>query len=772
MLTARLQRLIETVKELPPEDQDRVAAALQIVLQHSPAPSNGVRPAATKTFELVTEHSTDALESSLEPAIDRGRWVGQEKAARQAAQAAQELAEQVAQQLDRIFEGIADGLVVYDSEGRVVRTNAAARRLLGLDAAPPDYARMSAPKRAVLFEARDDQGRLLTPEEWPLVRVLSGQVVSGPDTRDVRLRTLDGRDVDVTTSAAPLRDGDGRLVGAVTILHDRTERTRLVREREEALRRSEEWFRTMADTAPVMLWVAGNDALVTFVSAPWLQFTGRRLEQELGHGWADGVHTDDYQRCLETYLTAFQARERFMMEYRLRRSDGEYRWIVDNGVPRFAPDGAFLGYIGSAIDITERHQLIRERAEQAAQLDRIFDQIAEPLLVYDAHGQIVRMNAATRRLLGLDVAPPDYYQRPHLDRLSLYGLRDGQGHPLAPEDTPHARALRGEVLTGVDAMDLQVHTLDGREVEVLLSAGPLRDREGHIIGAVASAIEMTERNRLARAEQEARANERAAHEVIEHLDTFISMAGHDLRTPLTISTLQLRLAHTKFARAIASVHQGQEGYDNSAQAELLAQATASLEAAEQSHHRFRRMVELLLDVSRARTGTLQLQKHPCHLEVLVRECVEEQRLLSPGRTFALDLAVTQPVVVNADADRISQVLTNYLINAIRHSPEGQPIEVGLRLEGEMARVEVRDYGPGIPPKQQEAVWERFRQLQALPEEPGLGPGLGLGLYIVRMLVDLHEGQVGVVSTPGAGAAFWFTLPLASGALGQTAAPPS
>jgi PAS domain S-box-containing protein len=692
-------------------------------------------------------------------AIDRARLFEREQVARREAEASQAAAEQIAQQLDRIFEGIADGLVVYDAEGKVVRTNIAARDLLGLEAAPSEYVRLAAPDRAVLFEARDEQGDLLAPEEWPLIRVLSGRVATGSDARDIRLRTLDGRDVDLTTSAAPLRDGDGRLVGAVTILHDRTERMRLEREREEALRSSEEWFHTMADTAPVLLWVAGTDTLVTFVNAPWLHFSGRSLDQELGNGWADGVHPDDYQRCLETYLTAFQARRSFTMEYRLRRYDGEYRWIVDSGIPHFAPNGSFLGYIGSAIDITERNQLERERAEQAAQLDRIFDQIAEPLLVYNAQGQIVRMNAATRRLLGLDAAPPDYYQRSQRERLSLYQLRDGQGRPLAIEDAPHVRALRGEVLTGADAMDLRVHTLDGREMEILLSAAPLRDREGNIIGAMASGIEMTERNQLAREREEARANELAAREVIQRLDTFIGIAAHDLRTPLTVSTVRLQMARRKVARAVAGAQQ-----TNSEQAEALTQAEAAMEVANQSHRRLKRMVDLLLDVSRAQTGTLQLQWSACHLDVLVRDCIEEQRLLTPRRTFSLDLAASLPVVVNADADRICQVLINYLTNAIRYSPEDKPIGVALQVIGEVARVAVRDHGPGIPPAEQAVIWERFAQAQD-QRELGSNPGLGLGLYIVRTLVELHGGQVGVASTPGGGATFWFTLPVAPGSDG-------
>jgi len=121
----------------------------------------------------------------------------------------------------------------------------------------------------------------------------------------------------------------------------------------ERLRESEERFRSMADTAPVMIWVSGTEKLCTFFNKVWLEFTGRTMEQELGDGWAKGVHPDDLDRCIAIYSESFEARRSFKMEYRLRRADGECRWILDEGVPRFTPDGTFAGYIGSAIDITE-----------------------------------------------------------------------------------------------------------------------------------------------------------------------------------------------------------------------------------------------------------------------------------------------------------------------------------------------------------------------------------------------------------------------------------
>ena len=129
---------------------------------------------------------------------------------------------------------------------------------------------------------------------------------------------------------------------------------------ERAFRESEKRFRLMADTAPALIWMAGPDKLCTYFNKPWLDFTGQSIDSELGNGWTAGVHPDDLQRCVDTYTRSFDGREEFRMEYRLRRYDGEYRWIVDIGVPRFDQDRSFIGYIGIGIEMTER-----KRAEEA-----------------------------------------------------------------------------------------------------------------------------------------------------------------------------------------------------------------------------------------------------------------------------------------------------------------------------------------------------------------------------------------------------------------------
>lgn len=124
----------------------------------------------------------------------------------------------------------------------------------------------------------------------------------------------------------------------------------------------EEQFRMMADSAAVLIWISGTDKLCYYFNAGWLGFTGRTLEEEYGNGWVENVHPDDVERCLETYLHSFEQRMAFKMEYRLKRHDGQYRWLLDNGVPRYTAAGEFAGYIGSCIDIEDM-----KRAEQYMQ---------------------------------------------------------------------------------------------------------------------------------------------------------------------------------------------------------------------------------------------------------------------------------------------------------------------------------------------------------------------------------------------------------------------
>jgi signal transduction histidine kinase len=141
--------------------------------------------------------------------------------------------------------------------------------------------------------------------------------------------------------------------------------------------------------------------------------------------------------------------------------------------------------------------------------------------------------------------------------------------------------------------------------------------------------------------------------------------------------------------------------------------------------------------------------------------VDGQREAEPQRSIRFQHPHNGSVLVYVDAGRIEQVVTNFLTNALKYSPADRPVEVRVEVEPHQARVWVRDQGPGLPPEEQERIWERFHRAQGVEVQSGTGVGLGLGLYISRMIVERHQGQVGVESTPGQGATFWFTLPLLS-----------
>jgi PAS domain S-box-containing protein len=138
------------------------------------------------------------------------------------------------------------------------------------------------------------------------------------------------------------------------------------------------------DAAPVMIWVSGTDMQCIWFNQPWLAFTGRDMQQELGNGWSEGVHPEDFDHCLETYVSHFDARKEFRMEYRLRCHDQTYRWIDDTGIPRYARDGSFLGYIGSCTDIHEYRKTqseLRRRLLEITRLTRRADAAAIASLV-------------------------------------------------------------------------------------------------------------------------------------------------------------------------------------------------------------------------------------------------------------------------------------------------------------------------------------------------------------------------------------------------------
>ena len=236
-----------------------------------------------------------------------------------------------------IVESSEDAIISKDLNAIITSWNTGAERIFGYTEAEV----IGKPVTVLIPpELRDEANNILK-------RLRAGGRIEHLETKRV---TKAGNRVDVSLTIGPIKDANGTVVGFTKLAQDITAR----KQAEQAVKESEARFRLVADTAPVLIWMSGKDKLCDYFNQPWLDFTGRSLQQELGNGWAGGVHPDDLQRCLDTYIQSFDMREKFRMEYRLRRHDGEYRWVLDIGVPRFHHDGSFAGYIGIAVDVSER----------------------------------------------------------------------------------------------------------------------------------------------------------------------------------------------------------------------------------------------------------------------------------------------------------------------------------------------------------------------------------------------------------------------------------
>jgi len=254
---------------------------------------------------------------------------------------------------------------------------------------------------------------------------------------------------------------------------------------------------------------------------------------------------------------------------------------------------------------------------------------------------------------------------------------------------------------------------------------------------------------------ETRARARAQHELRLLINDFLNLASHELNTPLTVIKGNLQVAQRRLATLKRQLAEQPGGVS-----EQLEQLQHSLASATQSTRLEERIIGDLLDDARLQSNTLQLHPTRWDLNALLRAAVATRQRAAPGRTIVLESLPPERVVpVMADAERITQVITRYLTNALSSSPADQPVTVQLTAEGAVARVSVHAQGPDIPGEEQGHIWERFYHAKGAAVQHELDLSVGLGFYLSRAFIERHHGSVGVQSAPGRGTTFWFTLPV-------------
>jgi len=259
----------------------------------------------------------------------------------------------------------------------------------------------------------------------------------------VRFRRADGEYRWFKSIGLPRFTSDGSFIGYVGSSVDVTD----LKNVEEALRESEARFRYMADNAPVMIWVAGADKKSTYFKN-WLDFTGRSLEEEISDGWEKGLHPEDGSRCVQTFDSAFEKREAFRIEYKMRRADGVYRWILDCGAPRFSSDGGFLGFIGSCIDITERKESEQALEKAHHELNELKNELEEENIYLQAK---LHQGQPSGEIVGQSEA------------IKYVHFKIGQ---VAPTDT--TVLITGETGTGKELVARAIHNASKRSGQQLI----------------------------------------------------------------------------------------------------------------------------------------------------------------------------------------------------------------------------------------------------------------------------------------------------------------
>jgi PAS domain S-box-containing protein len=499
---------------------------------------------------------------------------------------------------------------------------------------------------------------------------------------------------------------------------------------EAAARESEDRFRLLADTAPLMIWTSGTDARRTYFNRRWLELTGRRADEDLGERWADSVHPDDRRLAVDGYHAAVSERQPFTLDYRLRRWDGDDRWVLDHGVPRIDETGDFTGYVGSVIDITALNAALRAVLESTALRSAVFGSLYGQVAAIDRDGVIIAVNHSWTRFAeesGVDPARGATVGVNFLDACRL---------AAAAGDGDAARAL--EAITAVlggrqeDARLEYACRVQSVERWFEMTVEPFRRPDG---GAVISYIDITRRRH---AEDEARRQrEELAHaQRVTTLGELSASLAHEINQPLAAIVANAQaavrlleragLAHADVSEALADIA------DDAQRASAIIRRLRALSRKEHAPRRGLDLNEIIDDV-------VSLLRYD-----LARKNITVVHTAHPAVPF-----------VSGDPVQLQQVILNVVVNAseaIGLAPDGPReirITTALRAAG-VVEIRVRDTGVGAKASELERMFERF-----VSTKPG---GLGMGLAISRSIVEAHGGRIVAEANPDRGLTLCIELP--------------
>jgi PAS domain S-box-containing protein len=724
------------------------------------------------------------------------------------AQVVQEKAQAAGQarELEAILATIADGVYVYDADGRLLRANPSGQAFNPYTL-QEDYLESSFPERFASFLLRDEHGQPFTAENMPVKRALRGEKLTGTQTVDIQMRTIQGEDRFYSVSGAPIRDEAAQIQGAVIVTRDVTERRRIERESTEQARQLSILFEAVPDAITVFdregRIVRTNESArklwVRFITDLEATFEQRHKETQLRnpHGDLLNAETVPTFRLLQgEMLTGEHAQDVIVHTF-----DNEDLWLSVAGAPLYDDAGELNGAVAVMRDLTVQYstaqrtrealQALLQFAEALVQAgvtggsgasesvegeDRV-DEVAKRLA--SLMGQVLSNHGATITVFKEGsqraVATAAHGMLPEQEQGWRERRRGYTIQELVAGTSVEHRLQNGEaVIIDLSTPPFSAHPTIYGSRKVLLVPMTLEGRATGVVSCIAKetshdyseeeialarglaqlATLTLERTRLFQERTQEQATVLALRETNRLMDEFIGIAGHELRTPLTTIKGSVELARRQANKILA--HQERLPDDV---VTMMTTVLGHLERTERQIRMQNRLISDLLDVARIHSNRLELYPELCDLLTVVRESVEDQQHLTPTRMIELRTDAPDEVLVMADGDRVRQVISNYLSNALKYSQADKLVEVRLELAQKHVRVFVRDEGPGLSEVQQHRIWERFYRVPEVEVKSGSGVGLGLGLHISRMIIERLGGKVGVESTPGQGSVFWFTLPL-------------